>query len=89
MNELSNFITVTLVLIIVGLYLRNWEPPIKKQYVSAALFLLGMVLGLTMLDSWACGLVLAGVVFFKDALVDEIKLVRDSVSKIEEENKGE
>lgn len=88
MPEFSNFITVTVLLIILGLFLKSWEPPIKLQYIALALGVVGAWLGATMLDSWAYGIVVAGAVFFKDALVEEIKLVRNSVSTIEKE-KGE
>lgn len=90
MPEFSNFIIVTLLLIILGLFLKGWEPPIKLQYIALALGIVGAGLGAAMLDSWAYGIVVAGAVFFKDALVEEIKLVRNSVSNIKNENeKGE
>ena len=90
MPEFSNFIIVTLLLIILGLFLKSWEPPIKLQYIALALGIVGAGLGAAMLDSWAYGIVVAGAVFFKDALVEEIKLVRDSASnKKKEKEKGE
>ena len=85
MPEFSNFIVVTLLLIIMGLFLKSWEPPIKLQYIALALGVVGAGLGAIMLNSWAYGIVVAGAVFFKDALVEEIKLVRNSVSTIEKD----
>ena len=87
MPEFSNFIIVTLLLIILGLFLKSWEPPIKLQYIALALGIVGAGLGAAMLDSWAYGIVVAGAVFFKDALVEEIKLVRDSASNIKKKKK--
>ena len=87
MPEFSNFIIVTLLLIILGLFLKSWEPPIKLQYIALALGIVGAGLGAAMLDSWAYGIVVAGAVCFKDALVEEIKLVRDSASNIKKEKK--
>ena len=75
MPEFSNFIIVTLLLIIAGLFLKTW--------------ILGWWLGLTMLNSWAYGIVVAGVVFFKDALVEEIKLVRNSATNMNLKDKGD
>lgn len=88
MPEFPNFLIVTVILIIVGLFLKKWEPPIKKQYIALLLLILGAALGQSILKSYAYGFMLAGLVFFKDALVEEIKLVRNSVSAIEKE-KGE
>lgn len=89
MPEFSNFIIVTLLLIIAGLFLKTWQPPIKLQYIALALGILGWWLGLTMLNSRAYGIVVAGVVFFKDALVEEIKLVRNSATNMNLKDKGD
>lgn len=90
MHDFSNFVVLTGVLIVIGLFLKNWEPPIKKQYIALALMILGIALGEIMLESWAYGLLLAGLVFFKDKMVEEIKLVRNSASNIKiEKEKGE
>lgn len=90
MHDFSNFVVLTGVLIVIGLFLKDWEPPIKKQYIALSLGILGIALGEIMLESWAYGLLLAGLVFFKDKMVEEIKLVRNSASNIKNENeKGE
>lgn len=88
MPEFSNFLIVTVILIIVGLFLKNWEPPIKKQYIALLLLILGAALGQSILKSYAYGFMLAGLVFFKDELVEEIKLVRNSATNVKDE-KGE
>ena len=90
-----------LVLIVLGLLLRKWEPPIKDQYVFLILALVGSVLGYFMLDGFygiLWGWVYVGLVFYKDELVRETTLVKDSFDSLKDktndvkenkENKGE
>ncbi|WP_317327274.1 hypothetical protein [Turicibacter sanguinis] len=89
--ELSNYVVLTGILIVIGLFLNKWEPPIKKQYVALMLLVTGLVLGHFMVDNPAYGFLIAGLVFYKDELVAEIKLVKDSVLEVKEETnlKGE
>lgn len=89
-----------LVLIVLGLLLRKWEPPIKDQYVFLILALVGSVLGYFMLDGFygiLWGWVYVGLVFYKDELVREATLVKDSFDSLKDtkykkenkDNKGE
>ena len=90
--ELSNYVVLTGILIVEGLFLKKWDPPIKKQYVALILLLSGLGLGHFMVTNAAYGFLIAGLVFYKDELVEEIKLVRESVLKVKKENeviKGE
>ena len=89
--ELSNYVVLTGILIVEGLFLKKWDPPIKKQYVALILLLSGLGLGHFMVTNAAYGFLIAGLVFYKDELVDEIKLVKDSVLDVKEETnlKGE
>ena len=81
-----NFVVVTILLVILGLLLKNWQPPIQKQqYIVMALLVMGAILGHFMIDSWAYGVCLAGLVFYKDKLVEEIKLVTNSYENLKEE----
>ena len=83
--ELSNYVVLTGILIVVGLFLKKWEPPIKKQYVALALLITGLVLGQPMVDYAAYGFLMAGLVFYKDELVEEVKLVKESVIAVKKE----
>ncbi|MFQ6896496.1 MAG: hypothetical protein ACLRSH_06770 [Turicibacter sp.] len=83
--ELSNYVVLTGILIVVGLFLKKWEPPIKKQYVALALLITGLVLGQLMVDYAAYGFLMAGLVFYKDELVEEVKLVKESVIAVKKE----
>lgn len=83
--ELSNFLMLTGILIISGLFLKKWEPPMKKQYVALFLLAIGLVLGYMMVDSAAYGFLIAGLVFYKDELVEEVKLVKESVIAVKKE----
>lgn len=83
--ELSNYVVLTGILIVVGLFLKKWEPPIKKQYVALALLITGLALGQLMVGYAAYGFLMAGLVFYKDELVEEVKLVKESVIAVNKE----
>ena len=85
--ELSNYVVLTGILIVEGLFLKKWDPPIKRQYVALILLLSGLALGHFMVTNAAYGFLIAGLVFYKDELVEEIKLVKESVVEaIKEKN---
>lgn len=83
--ELSNYVVLTGILIVVGLFLKKWEPPIKKQYVALSLLAIGLILGHLMVNYAAYGFLMAGLVFYKDELVKEVKLVKESVIAVKKE----
>ena len=90
--EQFNYIVLTGILIVTGLFLNKWEPPIKKQYVALMLLATGLALGYLMVANAAYGFLIAGLVFYKDELVSEIKLVKESVLEVKKEKselKGE
>ena len=82
---LSNYVVLTGILIVVGLFLKKWEPPIKKQYVALSLLAIGLILGHLMVNYAAYGFLMAGLVFYKDELVEEVKLVKESVIAVKKE----
>lgn len=74
-------ILLGLVLVVIGLFLKKWEPPIKNQYIFMILGTLGCSLGYFMLKGFhgvLWGLVYTGLVFYKDELVREASAVKDS-----------
>ena len=79
MYDLSqfSFITLTCILIVVGLFLKNWQPPIKRQYIAIILLPLGAILGHIMEDSASYGFLLAGFVFYREELITEISVLKD------------
>lgn len=80
-----DFIILAGILIVGGLYLKNWQPPIKKQYIALALLIGGAVLGHLLVSSWAYGFLIAGLVYYKDELVEEVRDVRESFTEIKGE----
>ena len=68
-----------------GVILKKWEPPIKKQYVALSLLAIGLILGHLMVNYAAYGFLMAGLVFYKDELVEEVKLVKESVIAVKKE----
>ena len=63
---------------ICGLLLNSWEPPIKAQYRFMILAVIGVILGVCLGCGGIYGFIGAGLVFYKDKLVEEMKLVKDS-----------
>lgn len=78
-------IKLGLVLIISGILLNTWQPPIKPQYKFLILSLIGMGLSYLLKTEIIIGFIGAGLVFYKDTLVEEIKLVKESLLKIDKE----
>ena len=66
------------VLMICGLLLSSWEPPIKAQYRFMILAMIGVILGFCLGCGGIYGFIGAGLVFYKDKLVEEMRLVRES-----------
>lgn len=83
--ELSNYVVLTGVLIVAGLFLRNWQPPMKKQYIAMILLPLGAILGYFKVDNPYYGFLIAGLVFYQDELVNEIKRVKQSFNEVRAE----
>ena len=71
-------IQLGLVLMICGLLLSSWEPPIKSQYKFLILAVIGVALGVFLGCGYVYGFIGAGLIFYKDKLVEEMRLVRES-----------
>ena len=84
--ENSNYIVLTGVLIVISLFLRNWQPPMKRQYIAMILLTAGLVFGYFMVHNPAYGFLISGLVFYKDELVQEIKKVMESFISIKKES---
>ena len=67
--ELSNYVVLTGVLIVVGLFLRNWQPPMKKQYIALILLPLGAILGHFKVDNPYYGFLIAGPLLRRHSLI--------------------
>ena len=81
----ADFFIVSGLLILMGLYLEKWHPPIEQQYIALALFLAGGLMGYFMLNGyWAYGILIAGLVFYKRELVEEIREIKDSFKGIKQ-----
>lgn len=83
--EYLNYIIITGLLIVLSLYLTRWQPPIKKQYIALVLFAVGALLGYYMVSSWAYGILIAGLVYYKEELVEEVRQIKNSFNNIKEE----
>ena len=95
-------ILLGLVLVGLTLFLENWQPPIKKQYMFIILAVVGCSLGYYMLKGFngtLWGFVYTSLVFFKDELVKNVEEVANAFNCIfgkdkkdnqdNQENKGE
>lgn len=85
-----DIILLGLVLTVVGLFLKRWEPPIKEQYIVLILTSVGCTLGYIMLKGFygvLWGIVYSGLVFYKDILVEEAKQVKNSFINLKTDTK--
>lgn len=92
MEMTVDVILLGLVLVVIGLFLKKWEPPIKDQYIFITLAILGSTLGYFMLRGFygvLWGLVYTGLVFYKDELVKEASLVKDSFIALKDKTENE
>ena len=83
--EYLDYITLTGILILVSLFLNNYEPPIKRQNIALIVMAFGLVLGWFMVHNAAYGFLIAGLVFFKDEFINETSLVSASFKKLRKE----
>ena len=79
--EYLNYLELTGVLIVISLFLNNYEPPIKRQNIALTIMAFGLALGWLMVENLAYGFLIAGLVFFKDELVSEASLVSECFTK--------
>ena len=79
--EYLSYLELTGVLIVISLFLNNYEPPIKRQNIALTVMAFGLALGWLMVENLAYGFLIAGLVFFKDELVNEASLVSECFMK--------
>lgn len=85
-------IMLTGILIVLGLFLKRWQPPIKEQYIFIILSIVGISLGYIMLNGFqgcSLGFLVSGLTYYKDALVQEAKEVKESFDIINSLKKNE
>ncbi len=82
--EYINYFVLAGILIVAGIYLREWRPPIAPQIIAAILLVLGSILGWVIINNVAYGFLIAGLVYYKDELVDEVRLVKESLAEIKD-----
>lgn len=91
-NITLNHFVLVVILIILGLWLKRFIPPIKEQYQSIIIFIVGGLLGHLLIDNALFGICISGLVFYKDVLVNECleiiecaKILKDKELKEKEE----
>ena len=84
-----DYLIITGLLIVLSVYLSRWEPPIKKQYIALVLFISGALLSFFMVSNWAYGVLIAGLVYYKEELVNEVRIIRNSFKGIKDEINNE
>ena len=79
--DYSNYLELTGVLIVISLFLDSYEPPIKRQNIALIVMAFGLTLGWFMVENLAYGFLIAGLVFFKDELINEASLISQCITK--------
>lgn len=76
------YIIITLALVILGLWLEKYEPPIKIQWIATILLVVGSISAYLYIDNAIYGFLIAGLVYYKQDLVAEVKEVMQSYKDI-------
>ena len=79
--DYSNYLELTGVLIVISLFLNSYEPPIKRQNIALIVMASGLALGWLMVENLGYGFLIAGLVFFKDELINEASLISQCITK--------
>lgn len=79
---MAEYIALILILTVICMLLRRWQPPIKEQYIVILLMSAGVGLTIYMTLPWFWGVIFAGLVFWKDAYVEETKLILGSYKRL-------
>lgn len=86
MITLNHFL-ITIVLVILGLWLKRFNPPVKEQYQLVIIVLVGGILSHYMINSIIFGICISGLVFYKEILIEELKMIRESIIDFKKEDK--
>lgn len=71
-------------LAILGLWLEQFEPPIKKQWIALILMVVGSVSAYYYVGNPSYGFLISGVVYYKKVLVAELCEILSSLNQIKE-----
>lgn len=87
----GEYTLLTLTLIVLSTFLNRFLPPIREQWKFCILASVGMVISYLMppndLQALLYGFIIAGLVSYKEILINEIKLVMSAAQK--KENGGD
>lgn len=84
MDIAFEYIILTLALVILGLWLEKYDPPIKRQWIVTILLIMGSITAYFYIDNSIYGFLIAGLVYYKQDLVAEVKEVLQSYKDIKE-----
>ncbi|WP_270851301.1 hypothetical protein [Clostridium tertium] len=84
MDIAFEYIILTLALVILGLWLEKYDPPIKRQWIATILLIMGSISAYFYIDNAIYGFLIAGLVYYKQDLVAEVKEVLQSYKDIKE-----
>lgn len=92
MTELFKDLTLNhgllvILLVILSLWLKRFMPPIKEQYQCIVLLVVGGLLGMYLIKNALIGISISGLVFYKEILVNELLLIKDSFNDLKGDNK--
>lgn len=65
------------ILIIMNVFLNQWEPKIKQQYIATFILATGLLTGFFIANSMVFGFVTAGFVIFGESMMSEINKLKD------------
>ena len=77
--ENVEYISFTLMMIIIYLILKNWEPPIKKQYIIILLLTTSSFIAYFRGLNVSYAFAISGTIYYKREIVDEVIAIKNNL----------
>lgn len=88
-NLVGEYTLLTLALVVLSTFLNRFVPPMKEQWRFLAVASVGMIIAYLMPpNDWEAllyGFIIAGLVVYKEILMDELRLVITAAKHVQEE----
>lgn len=72
-----NIILGSVLIVITNLWLKSFIPPLRPQYHAGVLLGISAIIAHFMFGNFSYGIAVGGLVYFKDALLEEVRYVLD------------
>lgn len=73
------YLSFTMMMIIIYLALKNWEPPIKKQYIIIILLITSSFIAYFIDLNVSYAFAISGTIYYKRDIVDEVIAIKNNL----------